>query len=143
MAVAAGNASVDNIVKLPCVLVIEDEWLLRLMIAEHLRQAGCTVVEATTGEEALAFLNGVQPPIDVLFTDIQLGGRLSGWEVADAFRKSRPQIPVLYTSGQASRDPRSVSGAVFFDKPYLPDDILDACKTLSARSTRQHFDAEN
>jgi CheY-like chemotaxis protein len=134
---------VDNIVKPMCVLVIEDEWLVRQLIAEHLRQAGCTVVEATTGEEALAFLNGVQPPIDILFTDIQLGGRLSGWDVADAFRKSRPQIPVVYTSGQPRREHRSVSGAVFFDKPYLPDDILDACKALSARSPREQFDAEN
>jgi response regulator receiver domain-containing protein len=89
------NASVDNIVKPLCVLVIEDEWLVRQIIAEHLRQAGCTVVEATTGEEALAFLNGVQPPIDILFTDIQLGGGLSGWEPCFS---TNPICPTIYST---------------------------------------------
>src|SRR3954447_18064340 len=99
----------DKINKPLCVLVIEDEWLVRSFIAEHLRHAGYSVIEATTGEEGLAFVNGVEKQIDLLFTDIQLGGQLSGWDVADAFRNIRPGVPVLYASGQPRSECRCVS----------------------------------
>ena len=40
-----------------------------------------------------------------MFTDIQLGGQLNGWDVAEAFRRAYPQIRVIYTSGlKTARD---------------------------------------
>lgn len=65
------------------VLVVEDEWLIRDEIVSWLRQAGWEVLEASTGEGAVG-------PIDVLITDIQLAGYLSGWDVAGAFRGHNP-----------------------------------------------------
>ena len=87
------------------------------------------MVEAETGEEALALLRGEQqPPINVVFTDIQLGGELNGWDVAEAFRRAYPQIRVIYTSGVYQDGQRRVPDSEFFTKPYIPDDILDAIK---------------
>ena len=58
-----------------CVLVVEDDSTVRFFIADHLRNQGYVVVEAETGEEALSLLRVErQPPINVVFTDIQLGG---------------------------------------------------------------------
>ena len=65
------------------ILVVEDDAMVRLFIVGQLREQGYAVFEAETGEEAIALLTGEQPPrISTLFTDIQLGGKLDGWDVA-------------------------------------------------------------
>ena len=110
-----------------CILVVEDDPLVRLVIAEYLRDLGYAVVEAPTGEEALSLLRVEQrPPISVVFTDIQLGGELTGWDVAEAFRRAYPDIRVIYASGRYHDGERRVPGSVFFTKPYIPNDIVDA-----------------
>ena len=84
-----------------CILVVEDAHFVRSFIVGYLRDAGYLVREASSGEEAIAILHTIDPPpISVVFTDIQLGGRLTGWEVAEAFRRVHPEIPVIYTSGR-------------------------------------------
>ena len=112
-----------------CVLVVEDDSMVRFFIADHLRNQGYVVVEAETGEEALSLLRVErQPPINVVFTGIQLGGQLNGWDVAEAFRRSYPQIRVIYTSGLYQDGRRRVPDSEFFTKPYIPNDIVDAIK---------------
>ena len=69
-------------------------------------------------------------PIDVIFTDINLGGSVSGWEVAERFRMDRPDGVVLYTSAMAIDPRRCCPDSVFLAKPYLHDDILSACERL-------------
>jgi CheY-like chemotaxis protein len=112
----------------PVVLVVEDEWFLRTYIADFLRDNGCTVFEAASGEEALSLINGKDQKLDVLFTDIRLGGELNGWDVAERFRAHHPNMRVLYTSGQCIQPRRDIADSAFFDKPYLPEAILAACK---------------
>jgi len=89
---------------------------------------GCQVLEAATGEEAVSLIDGEDQQLDVLFTDIRLGGQLNGWDVAEIFRKHRPAMRVLYASGYSIDPPRHVSDSQFFNKPYRPEDILKACK---------------
>jgi CheY-like chemotaxis protein len=79
-------------------VVLEDEFFLRFGIVNALREAGYSVIECGSGEQAVALCRS-KAPIDVLFTDINLGGSVSGWEVAERFRKDRPDGAVLYTSG--------------------------------------------
>ena len=113
----------------PTVLVVEDEGLVRHVIAEYLREAGYTVVETGTGEAALdALEHEDEQPIDIVFTDIRLGGTLNGWDVAEAFRAKHPELPIIYTSGYAVSPPREVGGSLYFNKPYDPQDILRACR---------------
>ena len=78
-------------------------------------------MEAATGEEAIALIDGPNQCLDVLFTDIRLGGALTGWDVAEIF---------LYASGNSIAPRRDVSGSEFFNKPYRIDDILEACRRL-------------
>jgi CheY-like chemotaxis protein len=111
----------------PVVLVVEDEWLTRADIVEYLKEHGCTVFEASSGEEATAFLNGKDQALDVLFTDIRLGGELNGWDLAEMFRQHLPKIRILYTSGHLIEPARNVSGSFFFNKPYRPEAVLNAC----------------
>ena len=82
------------------VLIVEDEALLRYSMAHALRVDGWLILEASSGEEAVAFLKADEK-IDIVFTDITLGGLLSGWDVADAFRLARSEIRIICTSGNA------------------------------------------
>jgi len=117
----------------PTVLVVEDEWLVRHTIVEYLREAGYAVLETESGEGALDFLaHEDDRPIDIVFTDIRLGGALNGWDVAEAFRAKHPQLPVIYASGYAVTPPREVRDSMYFTKPYDPQDILRACRSLEA-----------
>jgi CheY-like chemotaxis protein len=114
------------------VLVVEDEFFVRCSVADGLRDAGYAVVEATSGEEAITFCKS-EMAIDMLFTDINLAGPTSGWDVAECFRTDRPSVPILYASGKSFDPQRRVPGSVFVSKPYTNTDILEACRRLHAQ----------
>ena len=109
------------------VLVVEDDWLVRDFIVSHLQDAGWRVLEADSAEQAMAMLNAGQH-IDILLTDIQLAGELSGWDAAEAFRAAQPTMPVIYVSGNAPVPERLVPESLFFRKPYDPNAILRSCQ---------------
>jgi CheY-like chemotaxis protein len=83
----------------PTILVVEDNGLLRAEIAETLRSAGCRVLEAPSGEAAVALIRAAGAGIQVLVTDIQLGGTLTGWDVADTAVSADQGMAVIYVSG--------------------------------------------
>jgi CheY-like chemotaxis protein len=102
------------------VLVVEDEWLLRDFVVRALRSAGCDVLEARSAEGAIAYLQAGHR-IDVVFTDIQLAGELTGWDVAERSRAARVDVAVIYASGNSVDRSRRVANSLFFEKPYEPD----------------------
>jgi CheY-like chemotaxis protein len=111
------------------VLVVEDDWLVRADIVLGLQQEGWTVLEASTGDGALRALLESNT-VDVLITDIGLGDAMTGWDVADAFRTSRPLAPVIYASGGPNNDARQVPGSIFLSKPVVISGLLAACARL-------------
>lgn len=110
-------------------VVVEDEWLIRMELADALASAGVKVFEASAGEEALAYLEA-DHPIDVLITDIRLLGEMSGWEVAEAFRRAHPDIGVIYASANPPLKERQVPGSVFFAKPAPMPQLVETCHRL-------------
>lgn len=112
-------------------LVVEDEWLLRLEIVDELRQLGWSTLEAASGEEALRLLDEGNR-VDLLITDIRLTGGTDGWQVAEAFRRTQSQLPVIYVSANPLVETRRVEGGVFFSKPCDMALLLAACKRLCA-----------
>jgi CheY-like chemotaxis protein len=110
-------------------LVVEDECLVRDVMVSELKASGWSVVETATGEEVLALLAANE--VDVLLTDIRLAGSMSGWDVAHAVRAIEPHLPVIYASGNPSDTALRVEGSLFFSKPYLPGDIVEACQRLA------------
>ncbi|WP_281684141.1 response regulator [Thalassobaculum salexigens] len=114
------------------VLIVEDEFLIRLSACETFTEAGFVVLEAESGEQAVEILSD-DSQIDVVFTDIRLGGALTGWDVAEEARIKRPDVRVIYASGNAIDPTRNVSGSQFFGKPYDPEVIVDACRRPAAR----------
>jgi CheY-like chemotaxis protein len=115
-------------------LVVEDEWLLRMEIADTLRDADWDVLEASSGEGALALL-GEGRHIDLLVTDIRLAGPLTGWEVAEAYRAKFPAIGVIYASANPADRGRQVAKSVFFEKPCRMDKIVEVGRELLAAAS--------
>ena len=112
------------------ILVVEDEWILRLEIVSEMELEGWTVLESSTGEEALNLI-GEGRKIDFLITDIRLAGALNGWDVAEGWRKAQAALPVIYTSGNVINDDRRVPGSVFLSKPCRVAEIVEITKRLS------------
>ena len=110
------------------VLVVEDEALVRAAIADEFRSYGWHVLEAASGEHAIALM--ADNHIDIVFTDIQLAGVLSGWDTAEALRAKVPTMAILYTSGNACDAARQVGGSLFIGKPYEPGLVIEACHNL-------------
>jgi len=83
------------------ILLVEDERVVREVVARGLRDQGYTVIEATDGEEALALAREHgNKGVDLLFTDVVMPS-MSGWVLASRMRAAVPGIKVLYTSGYA------------------------------------------
>jgi CheY-like chemotaxis protein len=127
---AAKEHGVSRNGTLRVILVVEDEWLVRDAVVQALRDAGWHVIEASTAEDAIALMRTGHPYIDVVFTDIQLAGRLCGWDVAEHCRAARADFPVVYASGNAADRSRRVANSLFFDKPYSTADVVEACGRL-------------
>ena len=110
------------------VLVVEDEVLVRLMIAEELRSAGFQVIETADADEALAVLANITD-VSVIFSDIRMPGSMYGLELAKKVRADFPKIRIVLASGNLAAV-ASVDHDGFFLKPYGADEIINLIKTL-------------
>lgn len=115
----------------PIVLVVEDEVLIRLMIADALRAQGINVIEASNGEEAMGVLDSALP-VQLLLTDIRMPSALDGLALAHAARAARPGLKLIMATSQEA-DPELVGLAdAFFAKPYDLNAIVDRVKSMLA-----------
>src|SRR4029079_16737649 len=80
--------------KLGAVLVVEDEVMIRLAIAGHLRRSGYRVLEASTGEDAQRATDSGEP-VSLVFADINLGHGITGLDLARWLPETHPQIRIL------------------------------------------------
>ncbi|MCX7514637.1 hybrid sensor histidine kinase/response regulator [Frateuria hangzhouensis] len=83
-----------------CVLVVDDEPTVRMLVGEVLREFGYTAIEAADGASALRALAS-QVRVDLLVTDVGLPGGINGRQLADAARVTRPGLKVLFITGYA------------------------------------------
>jgi len=104
------------------VLVVEDEALICVETADTLEQQGFVVHVALSAEDALHRLRGGLP-IDILFTDINLAGPMTGETLAELAREILPTLAVVYTSGTVVAPSHSVAGSRFVPKPYNPERV--------------------
>ena len=99
------------------VLIVEDEVLMRAVLAGQLRESGLTVVEAGDVDEALAYLNS-DGAVDLVFSDIEMPGSMNGLELARRIRGRNAALPIILTSDKSwPGEQNGVLGA-FIPKPY-------------------------
>lgn len=108
------------------ILLVEDQPALRDLVRESLESFGYRVVEAADGEQALAVALAAEEPPHLLLSDVIMPA-MGGRELADALRKARPDLRVLfmsgYTEGAISRHGVLEGGAAFIGKPFTPADL--------------------
>ena len=114
------------------VLVVEDEVLLRMDIAQTLDDAGFMVFEASNADDAINLLNA-RTDIRLMFTDIDMPGSKDGLKLAAAVRDRWPPIKIIVTSGNRhmSDDTLPVAGR-FFGKPYDTALVITAIHEMVA-----------
>ena len=82
------------------VLVVDDEPSVRMLVTEVLEEVGYAAIEAADGVSGLKVLQS-DVRIDLLITDVGLPGGVNGRQMADAARRVRPQLRVLFITGYA------------------------------------------
>ena len=114
------------------VLVVEDETLIRMMVAEALRVAGFVVYEASDASQAIAILE-TEESIRLVFTDIDMPGDMDGIRHSQAVRDRWPPVLIVIASGMRRPAVDELpTGAKFIEKPYVAEDVADSLRTLLA-----------
>ncbi|MFB9127758.1 response regulator [Paraburkholderia dipogonis] len=108
------------------ILVVEDDADVRLTAVEMLAQLGYKVLTASSGDAAIEFIDS-DVPIDLLFTDVVMPGKIKSVELAQRAAARSPAVPTLFTSGYA-RDEivhhgKLDAGITLLSKPYRRDDL--------------------
>jgi two-component system cell cycle sensor histidine kinase/response regulator CckA len=121
-----------------CILLVEDEDLVRHMMKRSLEAAGYRVVEAEHAAQALDHFQQATEPISLVLTDVIMPGG-SGMELASRIAELKPGTPVLFTSGYTEGDIQQkgllTSAAAFIQKPVTPDALVRAVHQLLASIT--------
>jgi two-component system, response regulator PdtaR len=112
----------------PTILMVEDEALVRMVMAEEFRAGGFRVIECATADEALELLRA-RMHIDLLFTDVRLPGELDGIELAQEARRLNPSLPVIVASAHLAAA-KAAQFDAFLAKPFPFEAALALIKRL-------------
>jgi CheY-like chemotaxis protein len=114
----------------PVILVVEDEYLIRMCATEIIKKAGFEVVEADNADEAISILQA-RKDIRIVFTDIEMPGSMDGLKLAHAIRDRWPPIEIILTSGRHRPSVNQMPPrGQFFPKPYSSDAVIAAIRRL-------------
>jgi CheY-like chemotaxis protein len=113
-------------------LLVEDEPLILLAAQDALESGGYVVLAAHSGSEAVRMLDEQAELLAGLITDVRLGSAPDGWEVARHARSLKPDIPVVYTTGDSAADwpVHGIPQSVVVQKPYAPAQLVTAISAL-------------
>lgn len=115
---------------LPIVLVVEDEPIILLAACELVESVGFITREAANATRALSIL-AENPPIAILFTDIDMPGPIDGVALAFEARTRHPMIGIIITSGRRPLARHEMpAGAIFLEKPYRERALTEALANL-------------
>ena len=114
-------------------LLVEDQTEVRSQIADALNEIGFTVMEAGDGTAGLEILESGEP-LDLLITDVGLPG-LSGLQLAEAARVSRPDLPILLITGYVGKSletsrPAGAADMEVLRKPFTLDELAARVQAL-------------
>ncbi|MEC9367751.1 MAG: response regulator, partial [Pseudomonadota bacterium] len=116
--------------------VVDDDGAVRATMVEYLRDAGYVVLEAGEGEEALRII--ARARVDLLVTDYSMPG-MTGAELAQKIRKARPELPIIFVSGNI--DSKGIEqdfpeSTLLLRKPFNAEQLLGAVNDM-AKKKRQ------
>ncbi len=116
------------------ILLVEDEPLIRELMAESLRDAGHDVIEVENGVAALEAVHTLPKPLSILVTDFHMPGDVDGSQVAAQVRAIFPTLPVVIASGRPEVFRTSWQrdlGYRLMKKPYRPSELIKLVQLLT------------
>ena len=119
--------------RVPAILIVEDDALIRLTLSDYLQDQGFKVLEATTGDEALGIIAAPGFSVDLIFTDVMMPGVTDGFALAKWISENHPDIPVIVTSGDAEKIASATDlgdGCQFVPKPYDLDAVAEQIRQM-------------
>ena len=115
------------------ILIVADEVLIRAALSTYLRDCGYRVIEAMSGDEAVAILKDQKVHVDIVFSDVQMEGRMDGFALAHWVRENRPGLQVVLAGTVAQSvkvaDDLCEQGP-HLARPYEPQQVLEWIKKL-------------
>ena len=106
------------------VLVVENNILLKMFIADLIEDAGFIVIQVCDADEAITILEG-HSDISLLVTNVVMYGSMNGVELAHAVDTRWPSIPIIVVSGKPGLSQNDLPlKSVLFDKPYHDEQFL-------------------
>jgi DNA-binding NtrC family response regulator len=111
-------------------MVVDDEPMIRKLVASALSTSGYRVVDAETPEQAMEMMDA-HPGLDLLLTDVVMP-EVGGCELAEEMRRRRPGLKVLFMSGFEPVSMRSgpAKDTGFLQKPFRITELLDGVRQL-------------
>jgi DNA-binding response OmpR family regulator len=118
----------------PVVMVLEPEVLLRMSIADFLRECGYKVIESPVSDDLWSVI-GAAKRLDVVFTEVRLAEDGDGFELAKRLRQDHPGIDVVLTSSapSAAKKSKELCEHGPMKKPYRSEDVAARVKALLNR----------
>jgi PAS domain S-box-containing protein len=121
-----------------CILVVEDEDALRLMVRLVLKRKGYRVICASSGLEALKLWKDCAQEVDILLTDMVMPHGMTGRQLAEQLLSERPSLRVVYTSGYSvdlmASGQKFQEDFNFLPKPYRPEDLVKIVRSCLDRA---------
>ena len=128
------------------ILLVDDELAIRKFVAELLHRTGYLVVSASSGPDALTASAEWSGRIDLLLSDIELGGAMSGIQLAEHLEALHPNLRVLLMSGSPMASVSLGDAGHFIRKPFTPAALINKIKEVlppEADSPQPPFRLEN
>lgn len=115
----------------PYALVVDDDELLRMDVAEILEHAGFRLMEAESGDAAIAVLEQHHLDIAVLFSDVEMPGSRNGFALAREAAVRWPYVAIVIASGRLKpSDGDMPTGARFIGKPFSAETVHGHLKEI-------------
>jgi DNA-binding response OmpR family regulator len=126
------RAESGDVMGVPTILLIEDEFLIRELLATEFAEVGFAIVAAGDGDGAVAELEKNANRFTAVITDIKLGKGPNGWDVARRARELVPDMPVVYITGDSIHEwsSRGVPDSAVIAKPFKVMQVSSTVSTL-------------
>lgn len=113
------------------ILVVDDEPLIRINLADFFTEQGYQVFEAEDADVAIAVLEE-NPSVQIVLTDVQMPGSMDGVKLAHYIRKRYPPTLLVVASGAVAIGPDELPAhAMFVAKPFDPRFVLEEIQRLT------------
>ena len=114
------------------ILIVEDDQQIQTIVEDALIEGGFEPAIAPSGEEAVTLLKGNKATYRAVVVDVNLRGRMDGWEVARQAREIDPAFPIVYMTGAGSDQwpSHGVPNSILLTKPFAPAQLVTAVSQL-------------